>query len=251
LESFKLVDCFYNADFETDKNVRNMWYLFCYNLLPHVNKDWKASLKGARVRKKIPIYKHITTSDEALVLWFIKIWTPKLQDLWKRGWPKLPRATGKGEEQELKVHQKTYVQYYKSIQGNRKREDGGVAFRWNEIFWEEMVTNHPSWFETPNISIQETMNTSNDLETKDPDGLLPDIDDDNEVLLSLFSRRESETMVNASNPLQPLVIDNSCQITTGILQQQGVFTTEEDNATVPNVDGIEDIMENVTQITKL
>lgn len=256
-DTFKLVDCFYNPDFETDKNVRNMWYLYCFNFLPHVNKDWKLSLKGSRVRKKTPIYKYITTSDEAVVLWFIKMLSPKLQDLCNRGWPKLPRATGKGEEQELKVHQKTYVQYYKSIQANRKQDNGEVAFRWNEIFWEEMVSNHPSWFETPTIPIQETLNTNNDLETKDPDGLLPDIDDDNEALLTLFSKRESENMVNASNQLLPLVINTGGPPSTGIGQQQIISTdifnkhTEEDNTPVQNINGMEDILQNVTQITKL
>jgi hypothetical protein len=80
------------------------------------------------VRKKTPIYKHITTSDEAVASWFITMLHPKLQDQCNRGWPKLPRNTGKGEEQELKIHQKLYVQLYRSIQDNRKKDNGGVAF---------------------------------------------------------------------------------------------------------------------------
>jgi hypothetical protein len=189
------IGSFYDPNAEKNEKVRRMWYIYCFHYLSKINKDWKKELDPSRLRKKTFIYKHITSSDEAMTQWFLKIWQPKIEDERNKGWPPVEKSQGKGE-QELKAGLTDYVAIHHKIVEGKKQESGALALRWNDIFWEEMVINHPTAFnEAPSVmftdmpSISEA--TSKDLV------VLPDPDDDDD-LLELFKQRESLTSISAS-----------------------------------------------------
>ncbi len=139
---------FYNEEYENNEEVRKMWYIFCYHFLPRINKDWKHCLEGSRVYKQTFLYQFITTSDEAMTLWFLKTSEPKIKKLYDNDWKEdLERSKKQGQkqgEQELKAGLKDYIKFHNLISAFKDRENGIVANRWNEIFWEELVTRNPN-----------------------------------------------------------------------------------------------------------
>jgi hypothetical protein len=66
----------------------------------------------SQIRKKTSLFQNITTSDEAITLWSIKLWAPKGKDQCDKGWPVVTKAHEK-EEQELRAVLKDYVNIYK------------------------------------------------------------------------------------------------------------------------------------------
>ena len=143
------LDCLYNDQFENDPNVRELWYLICYHLFPKINKNWKQCLEGSRILQQKFLYDAITTSDEAMTLWFIMTWIPKLKEQSELGWPEeIKRSKSrkgiKQGEQELKNGLPDYVRYHALIAQFKDKENGFVACRWNDIFWEELVARNPN-----------------------------------------------------------------------------------------------------------
>ena len=102
------IDFFYDSTLEKEDGVRRMWYIYCYHFLPKINKEWCNALHSSRLRKKTFIFDYITTSDEAMTRWFLKIWEPKIKEQWKNKWPIVPRSYGDGEH-ELKAGLKDYI----------------------------------------------------------------------------------------------------------------------------------------------
>ena len=123
-----------------------MWYTYCFYFLPTVNKHWKECLQPNRLKKKTFLYDHITTSDEALVQWFIEIWFPKIKKLHDEKWPPIEKSKGEGEH-ELRATMNRYVFKYTNIASLKSVEEGALALKWNDIFWEEVVKRHPEIFD--------------------------------------------------------------------------------------------------------
>lgn len=196
LEMFGSINNFYKEEFEQDKNVRTLWYLFCYHFLPVINKDWKDCLTGSRVLKRVFLYEYISTSDEAMVLWFLKNWVPKIKDQAEKKWPGLPKTPVEGE-QELKSGLKEYIQYHSLISTFKNKENGELACKWNDIFWEEMVANNPNIFNNKNSENKQELVVMEQQSNEDV-VVLPGIDDDNDDLIGCFSKRKSLKKNNAS-----------------------------------------------------
>lgn len=195
-DMIQYIDCFYTKEYEMDKQVRGMWYLYCFHFLSKVNKNWRDCLQGSLILKKTNLFKHVTTSDEALVLWLIRLWEPKIKNEFDNGWP-IVKKTKEKTKQELKTGLKDYIKYYNKVSVSKKVEDGNLALRWNLIFWEELVANNPSIFDTSNsIALHAITNESQKYE----DCLvLPGVDDNNAELLDLFSKSKLINTVDASN----------------------------------------------------
>jgi hypothetical protein len=111
----------------------------------------------------------ITTSDEAMTLWMIQNWEPKLKDQSEKG--------EKLGEQELRAGLKDYIQYYNLINDFKNKENGAVACRWAEIFWEELVARNPNMFKKSNRrhDLASSENIGNETD-QDEVILLPGID---------------------------------------------------------------------------
>jgi hypothetical protein len=108
-----------------------------------------------------------------------------------------------------------------------------------------MVANHPSWFEDITKLVQDTVTNTNGLDKDDQaDGLLPDIDDDNDALLSLFNKHKSKTILNNSSTGLQLVINSDSASSTGVLRQDNSTKTDTEDIAANN--GIEDVLHNVT-----
>lgn len=183
-------DCFFKKDFEQEKNVRHLWYIFCYHFLPLINKKWKACLEGSRLLKPTFLYEHITISDQAMVLWFIKIWEPKMKEQSENGWPVLDKPTGEGE-QELKAGLKEYIRLYNLVAVFASKEEGDLACRWSEMFWEEMMANHPKIYKKRNNQTEDDMIDTEQEGGKEEEAVvLPGMDVNNNHLLGCFGKRK-------------------------------------------------------------
>lgn len=191
---------------EHDKSVRNMWYVFGYNFLTKINKDWNTALQPSRLRKKTFIYDHITVSDEAMTCWFLKLFQPKIKDQKDKGWPTTSRSYGEGE-QELKVGQKDYVAIYQKILEGKMIDGGDLACRWNDIFWEEMVANHPALFDEDVIEMDSHHYTESFASNQEI-VILPDPDDEN-IFFDLSNRRKSSNALLQSNDVAHFDITHS------------------------------------------
>jgi hypothetical protein len=253
------LDCLYKEEYEEDENVRELWYLFCYHFLPKINKNWKLCLEGTRILKKTFMYENmITTSDEAMILWMIKNWEPKLKDQSEKGWPDNVKKSktkqgGKLGEQELRAGLKDYIQYHNLVNDFKNKENGAVACRWAEIFWEELVARNPNMFKKSNG--RDDLAGSGNIGKETNQGeviLLPGIDNQkqnqNINLLSCYNMRKSiksvtELNANGKNLSTTFLNDNGTPIQNGTNNNIVNSTINEQ----PNhID-----MDEVTNITKL
>lgn len=228
------VPFFYSVDSENDKSVRKMWYIFCYYFLPKINKDWKECLQSSRLRKKSFIFDHITVSDEAMTQWFLNVWEPKILKEKESNWLLPERSYGEGEH-ELRTGLKVYVEIYNKITYCRKLDNGDAACRWNDIFWEEMVVNHPSAF--TEYSSQKQLDTTfvPVKSTKEDTVVLPDIENDDEIL-ELFKKRKSVTPILNSD-------GNFCSFSTVNYQSQNIDNQVNENIQNDKDDGNNDQQE--------
>jgi hypothetical protein len=254
-----LIDCLYKEEHEEDENVRELWYLFCYHFLPKINKNWKLCLEGTRILKKTFMYENmITTSDEAMTLWMIKNWEPKLKDQSEKGWPDngKKRKTKQGEklgEQELRAGLRDYIQYHNLINDFKNKENGAVACRWAEIFWEELVARNPNMFKKSNGRDNVSGNENIGKETNHGEViLLPGIDNQqhnqNVNILSCSNMQKSIKSVTESNSSVnnlsiTYVNDNGKTISNDINSNNGNTTTNQQQQHIN--------MDDVTNITKL
>lgn len=173
---------FYEAQYEADEKVRKAWYLFCYHFLPIVNKDWKLSIQSDKLKQKTFIFKHITSSDEAIVHWFLLLWEPKLREEQMQGWPSKNKSYGEGEH-EIKARQQEYVQIYRKIDFFKRQNSGKAALKWNDIFWEEVVKHHAESFVTGRLKKSSTKHAESMIDSIPLPGV-----DSNDDLNDLFTK---------------------------------------------------------------
>ena len=140
------MDKFYDPAFVDDTKVREAWFVFCYYFLPKVNKTWKESLQKSRLKKTTCIFTSITTSDEALVKWFVQLWKPKLEEDERNGWPKQSNKFGEGEH-EIKTRLREYILIHQSISNSRAGNNLQNGLQWDAVFWEEVKKRFPSVFQ--------------------------------------------------------------------------------------------------------
>jgi hypothetical protein len=179
-ETLSSIDNFYKEEYEDNAEVRKMWYIFCYHFLPRINKDWKHCLEGSRVFTQTFLYQKITTSDEAMTLWFLKNSEPKMKALcendWNGGLQGTKKQGQKQGEQELRAGLKEYVQLHNMITTFKDKENGIVANRWNEIFWEELVKRNPKLAKKRDDKEQAVFNNKLEEEISEDVLVLPGID---------------------------------------------------------------------------
>ena len=198
-ELLESLDCLYKAEYENDPLVRKLWYLFCYHFLPKINKDWKFCLEGNRILQPTFLYEKLTTSDEAMTLWLLKNWVPKMKEHSEKGWPdNIKKKTKKGVkqgEQELKNGLPDYIKFHTLISDFKDKEQGMVACRWSDIFWEELVAHNPKLFKKRNC--EDKLENANHLneESKCEVIVLPGIDNNNNHqsinLLTCYNMRKA------------------------------------------------------------
>jgi hypothetical protein len=210
-ELLQSVDCLYKEEYENDPMVRKLWYLVCYHLLPKINKEWKHCLEGSRILQPTFLYEKITTSDEAMTLWLIQNWLPKMKDYSEKGWPdnvknKAKKGIKQGE-QELRAGLQDYIKFHTLISDFKDKEQGMVACRWSDIFWEELVANNPKLFKKPNSKDQLENSHHLSEEIQGEVIVLPGIDNNNNHqsmnLLSCYNMRKAlkTKNINVNKPL--------------------------------------------------
>jgi hypothetical protein len=199
-QTLALVDCFYKEEYENNEEVRKMWYIFCYHFLPRINKDWKHCLEGSRVYTQTFLYEKITTSDEAMTLWFLKNIEPKIKELCKNNWNepvKEKKQQGQKQgEQELKAGLKDYIELHNLISAFKDQDNGIVAIRWNDIFWDELIKHNPNLAKKRNDKDQSKSTINKSTEEASGDVIvLPGIDcnkkDQNINLINVYNMRKS------------------------------------------------------------
>ena len=101
--------------------------------LPKVNKEWKHSLQVSKLRKKTLMSSHITSSDVAIVQWFLQLWEPKIKEQEQNNWPSQQKSLGKGEH-EIRSKQEEYVLIHQKINHYKTHNRAESFFKWNHIF---------------------------------------------------------------------------------------------------------------------
>ena len=221
LISFELLeslDCLYKAEYENDPSVRKLWYLFCYHFLPKINKEWKLCLEGNRILQPTFLYEKLTTSDEAMALWFLKNCVPKMKEQSEKGWPdnikkRIKKGVKQGE-QELKNGLPDYIKFHTLISDFKNEEQGVLACRWSEMFWEELIANNPKLLKKGNCKDQLEDTYQLNEECKGEVIVLPGIDNsDNHQSINLLScynmrkalKTKNTTAYNSNNGIQHLL----------------------------------------------
>jgi hypothetical protein len=182
---------FYSIEFEDDPDVRNMWFILWYYFLPKVNPNWKSFFRVKTIKNKESIYDYITTSDEAITLWFLDLWLPKVKELHEQKWPTIPKSTGEGD-QVSRTKKKEYAIIYKKINDCKKINRGEVAFRWSNIFWEELVKRNPSLFKS---EVTQKKNVNLNDEQNEEAIFLPGIDEEDSELKQYFNTRQTSDII--------------------------------------------------------
>jgi hypothetical protein len=206
-DSIQLMKHFYDPSYEFDKDVREAWYIYCFYFLPKVNKGWKDCLQTSRLRKKTCLFNHVTTSDEAIVQWFLELWVPKIAEEQKNNWPVQKKSFGEGEH-EIKARQKEYVLIHNRVHYGRQREGKEVAFKWDDVFWQEAVVKNPNAFAEESIE-KSKGNTLIYEQVQEEEACipLPGLDNNDDLLQVLLNKQRSQELTNSSDKLLDSVGD--------------------------------------------
>ena len=197
---------FYNEAYKNDVEVRTAWYYFCFHFLPICSKELKDNLQEDLLKKKEIIFKSVTTSDEALVQFFIILWLPKLKEESENEWESKSYTTG---DQELKGRIDEYSLIYQTILQCKMRNEGALAASWNDVFWEEVQKRHQKFFEQ---GIKFVAGTSINAIEHGISIPLPGIDEDN--LPSNLIKKHKITLAISETAQKPL--ENDFNNVTGI-----------------------------------
>ena len=168
-------------------------------------------------KKKELIYDYITTSDETVTLWYLDLWLPKVKEQHANNWPVVPKSSGEGD-QESRTKKKEYAIIYKKINDVKKINKGELAFRWSNIFWEELTVRHPSMFKSE-VSVKKNLNISN--EENEEAIFLPDMDEENNDLKHYFNISQKTSVENnlysfiAPSAKMETPIDNTLDLAKG------------------------------------
>ena len=184
---------FYRKEFVNDIEVRTAWYYFCFHFLPICSKEFKESLQDDLLKKKEIIFKTVTTSDEALVQFFIILWMPKLKIESENDWQRGKYSTG---DQELRARIDEYSLIYQTIQQFKSYNEGEFAASWNDVFWEEVEKRHPKLFNISGTLGADNMLLGEDIEVTNAIPL-PGIDEDN-VLPKLIEKHKLTVAISES-----------------------------------------------------
>lgn len=208
----------YKPEFANDAEVRKAWYYFGFYFLPLVNKDWKENLHISRLRKKSMICEHVTTSDEAIVQWFLELWEPKIKYEYENNWPPIKKSYGEGD-QELKARQNEYIFIHQNLNQSKWVNGGEFASQWNDIFWEMVEVNNPSAFKdiVPVLKQEEKK-----MENGEKTVPLPGIDDNAMFPILLKKRKLSELYTHKTENKN---LDNNNQSESMMAIQSSAFIT--------------------------
>ena len=128
---------FRQPEYENDEEVKQAWFIYCYEILRCVSLKWKKSLKQNYICSRTKLDSSITTSDEAFARWLLYLKVPNLIKLAEEG--KLDNKGGKKRIKQGPHDSKTNIHYYSSIYGYVKETRSNVTSlkKWNDIFWEQ------------------------------------------------------------------------------------------------------------------
>ena len=193
---------FYNEEFKDTVEVRTAWYYFCYHFLPLCSKELKDNLQDDLLKKKEIIFKSVSTSDEALVRFFIILWMPKLKEESENFWQKRAYTTG---DQELKGRIDEYSLIYQTINQSKMHNEGKLAASWNDVFWSEVEKKHQKCFERYNkfvasgnmIAIE--YGVSIPLPGIDEDNLLPQMIEKHKISLAISESGQKPSVEDFNN----------------------------------------------------
>lgn len=182
LFNLKLMDNFYNSDYEDDEDVLDAWYIYVSKILPLVSKKWKDAVAPDKLSKEISLFTHISISDEALMRWFLHLWVPKLSNNNKASKseerneesenltlnngdnPKIPKKRG---PHDSNVKLNMYTSLFHDITSARKNYS--TAVRWNLLFWQEVKKRNTDILEGQNVSSKRTRSLNIGIELPIPD----------------------------------------------------------------------------------
>jgi hypothetical protein len=125
-------------------SVREAWYVFCYKLLPSVNKKWRKQMHEDNLWQRPSIFGIITTSDFVLVQWILYCKMEKFLKLKdKQDKPKGKGGRTKGDntgphDSKHKMH--IYARLYNQFDPLLDNET--YLTKWNNIFWDKMEEHH-------------------------------------------------------------------------------------------------------------
>ena len=231
---------FYLPYMEHDPNVRYMWYILWYYFLPKVNPNWKSFLKVNTIKKKELIYDYITTSDEAVTLWFLDLLLPKVQEQHAKNWPVVPKSSGEGD-QESRTKKKEYSIIYKKIHDSKKLNQGELACCWSNVFWEELTVRHPSMFKSE-VSNKKNLNTSN--EENEEEIFLPDIDEEDNDLKLYFNIRQTSHQKSEYSLIAPSSELNTTIEDTFIAREENHINSVPNYSTINPTNSSDDVIYN-------
>jgi hypothetical protein len=129
-----LTKYFLNNAKEEDEDVLDGWYNYCFYFLTKVNKEWRDYIAPERLQQKNCIFEVITSSDEAIVRWFLQLWLPILKKELVDDPNQLRKNKGEGP-QDIKHNIDKYTNLYKEISTSRTKEN---KIKWNTLFWKEV-----------------------------------------------------------------------------------------------------------------
>ena len=138
-----LMKYFYDERYEHDTEVIDAWYNYVFYFLPLVNKLWRDAISSDNLKNKKRMFPTLFVSDEALVIWILKLQLPKTEENYKIGFDKSKKNLGTGK-QDTNINLEQYIIIHDRI--SQCRSDPECALRWNEIFWMEVEKRHADKF---------------------------------------------------------------------------------------------------------
>jgi hypothetical protein len=176
---------FYCQKYENNLEVRETWYIYVLKFLPLVSGKWKKLVSNNNLQNTNSMFNAITTSDEALVRWFIVLWMKSFDDIKEKKILESDKSKGKGPH-DIKSNIKLYTILHCEIEEARK--DFGAAVRWNKIFWDEVKTRNSALFE-----MRKEQCKYSTIETNSNELQLPGLDEDHKFLATYCLDDEDDT----------------------------------------------------------
>jgi hypothetical protein len=169
----KLMKFFYDEDKETDEDVLEAWYNYCFYFLPFVNKQWRGYLAPFILKEMNCIFQCVTSSDEAIVRWFLTMWYKIIIEEIQSGTLNVVKK-GKGYgPHDIKNNIDSYTRLYGNIK--KCRQDKETKIRWNAIFWKEVKNRSKDMF------VKKEQTKYKNSYSKKIYEALPDMDDDDDL----------------------------------------------------------------------
>ena len=128
---------FRQPEYENDEEVKQAWFVYCYEIMRCVSLKWKKSLSKNYICSQAKLDSSITTSDEAFARWLLYLKLPNLLKLAEEG--NLNKEEVKKKIKQGPHDSKTNIHLYSTIYGSVKetRSNATTMKKWNDIFWEQ------------------------------------------------------------------------------------------------------------------